>query len=279
MFWELVRILYLFWNINGKNLTNEIVQMIEEHNIGVVILAEAGNLDWQHLLYELERKGLNFTYCNAFNGQESDIMVFHLKQEQIELMKCARHYSVYKVHNKDSVYTMFVVHLLSGCFKNESARITRLTRMSQLFEKIEEEIYEEEEFRSFVIGDFNLQPFSAGIIGSMSFNATFSMYKAKEDGVRIVDHEKRRFYFNPMWRLMGKNEEALGTYYSSSDEGDNSFYWYTWDQVLIRPALIDQFNFDEFSIIDSVGSEHLVTQNQVISRAYSDHLPIKFEIR
>ena len=269
----------MFWNINGKDLVNEIVQMVEEHCIDVFIVTEAYNLDCQYLLCELGKRGLDYTYCNALGGIESDSTVFHLKQVRIELMKQAGHYSAYKVHNNDSIYLMFVVHLLSGRFKNESARVTRLTRISQLFEKIEEELYEGEEFRSFVIGDFNLQPFSTGIIGSMSFNATFSMYRAKKDGMRIVDQEKRRFYFNPMWRLMGKNEDALGTYYSSSDEGDNSFYWYTWDQVLIRPALIDRFDFEQLAIINSVGSKPLVTQNQVVSREFSDHLPIKFEIR
>ena len=81
-----------------------------------------------------------------------------------------------------------------------------------------------------------------------------------------------------MWNLMGKRGNALGTYFFDSDQDDNSFYWYTFDQVLLRPELMDEFVWDEFEIIDQVGGNSLIRNNKIYSKKYSDHLPIKFAV-
>jgi hypothetical protein len=65
---------------------------------------------------------------------------------------------------------------------------------------------------------------------------------------------------------------APGTYYYRSSQ-QVSYFWNTFDQVLLRPALLDFFSQDDLRVISEIGDKHLMTENG-ISAAYSDHLPI-----
>lgn len=84
--------------------------------------------------------------------------------------------------------------------------------------------------------------------------------------------------YNPMWHLMGNYSSLCkGTYYYST--ATKSFNWYTYDQVLIRPDLIDKFNIENLKILDSINETSLLNKSNVPNKKnISDHLPIKFKI-
>ncbi len=50
----------LFWNINRKNLVQELYNMVLENDIDIVMLVEAENLDVQHFISRLKECGRNF---------------------------------------------------------------------------------------------------------------------------------------------------------------------------------------------------------------------------
>ncbi len=76
-----------------------------------------------------------------------------------------------------------------------------------------------------------------------------------------------------MWGKMGDSSGgAPGTYYYPGS-GYVSYFWNTFDQVLLRPALLDFFSNNDLRVISEIGDKHLMTENG-ISAAYSDHLPI-----
>lgn len=76
---------------------------------------------------------------------------------------------------------------------------------------------------------------------------------------------------------MGDNKLVQGSYYNTVDSQDKSIYWYSFDEVLIRPFLIDRFNWDNFEIIEKTHNYNFI-KNDIIDKTYSDHLPIKFEL-
>lgn len=127
------------------------------------------------------------------------------------------------------------------------------------------------------VGDFNLQPYSRGVSGIYGFNATMSAGKAMKK-LRIVDGEVKYFYFNPIWKLMGDNRIVQGTYYSNSDQQGKSIFWYSYDQLLIRPFFIERFNWDYFDIVEQTKSYQFIRNEVIDKHHYSDHLPLKFEI-
>ena len=55
-----------------------------------------------------------------------------------------------------------------------------------------------------------------------------------------------------------------------------TYYWNMFDQVLIRPSLIDCFRNDSLKILDSDGMQSLTRTGRPEQGAASDHLPILF---
>lgn len=273
----------LFWNINKKNLVQEIVESSLENEIDVIMLAEADNLDSQYLIGQMARHNRKFIKKDLV-PKNKGIMLFTGGNVKANVYKEEKHFSVYKIHEEKRNYLLVVLHLTSAMFKNEFARAQKTNIISRTINKLEESCKDEaqkageSDYSTIVVGDFNLQPFSDGVIGAYGFNAVMDADIAKKIS-RTVDGQQVNFYFNPMWHLMGKREGIPGTYYSYSDQEDKSFYWYTYDQVLLRPALIDHFRWEEFGIIKQIGTKDLIRSGKIYKERYSDHLPIKFEVR
>lgn len=153
----------------------------------------------------------------------------------------------------------------------------RAINVSQVLRKVEEGIFQKKEYKSIIVGDFNLQPYSLGISSVHGFNATMSISKAKRIFLK-AGGEQKRFYFNPTWKLMGDNKNVQGTYYNNSDQQDRSIFWYSFDEILIRPYFIDRFNWDYFEIVEKTADYAFIRNDMIDKHRYSDHLPIKFEI-
>lgn len=271
----MIKIRYIFWNIKNKNLLAPIAQLIIENNIDIVALVEANSLDTQSLFNELLLNGQQWKTVQVY--PMSDIKLIAKCDIHISVHQEGERYCTYKLYNDNNMYLLNILHLESALYLDESARSSKASSISDVLRKIEETIFKDQEYKTITVGDFNLQPYSQGVAGYYGFNATMSEHKAKKI-VRRVDKQEKYFYYNPMWKLMGDKRLVQGTYYNSSDQQGKSIFWYTFDELLIRPYLIDKFNWDFFEIIEKT-KKHSFIKNKIIDKAqYSDHLPIKFEI-
>jgi hypothetical protein len=127
--------------------------------------------------------------------------------------------------------------------------------------------------RTIVIGDFNMNPFEAGLVSSEGFHATMARSIAGRKS-RTVLGEVRHFFYNPMWSLLGDcSPGPPGTYFYPSSP-PLAFLWNTYDQVLLRPDLANFFEPGDVRVIDSAGSQSLLTSAGIPNRAVSDHLPL-----
>ena len=83
-----------------------------------------------------------------------------------------------------------------------------------------------------------------------------------------------------MWSFFGElgKGNVNGTYYYSNAT-PICFFWNIFDQVLIRPELIDVI-FDESSlrIVSSINDFSLMNKKGHVDKRLSDHLPIEFEL-
>lgn len=272
---EVVNIKYIFWNIKGKNLFEPIVRLILENNIDIIALTETDLLDVHCLINELRLNNQDWKLVEIC--PVSDTKLLAKRDIRILVHEESKRFSTYKLYNENDLYLLNVLHLDSAMYKDEYARSQKATNISQILRKTEESMFKNEEYKTITIGDFNLQPYSQGVIGYYGFNATMSKSKAKNIS-RKVDDEQKYFYFNPMWKLMGDNRLVQGTYYNNSDQQDRSMFWYTFDQLLIRPFLIDKFNWDFFDIIEGTRNYSFIRNGIINKTQYSDHLPLKFEI-
>ncbi|WP_099468205.1 endonuclease/exonuclease/phosphatase family protein [Konateibacter massiliensis] len=273
----------LFWNIKKKNLVIELAEACIENNIDIIALAESDNLDKQYFIEQLSRNGMKIEEQQIL-PKNKGIVLFSKNNLKVIPYKEEAYYNAYKIHEHKKKYLLIVTHFPSAMFKDEWARSQNAYELSKSIEILEQNCNNEEmqlhesEYSMLVVGDFNLQPFSDGVVSAYGFNATMDTAKAKT-GKRTVDGVERKFYYNPMWHVMGKRDSTLGTYYYDSDQSNRSFFWYTFDQVLLRPDLIDNFVWEDFKIIDRIGNKVLIKNNKIDGKSFSDHLPIQFAIR
>ena len=130
-----------------------------------------------------------------------------------------------------------------------------------------------------LVGDLNMNPFEKGIIKANGFQATMSGTIAKTKS-RIVQGIEYKYFYNPMWSLYGDlMDEPIGTYYYRKAELIN-YQWNIFDQVLLRPDLIDRFAKNKLKILKSDGKKDLIDSRGHPKKGeyYSDHLPIIFTI-
>jgi hypothetical protein len=81
-----------------------------------------------------------------------------------------------------------------------------------------------------------------------------------------------------MWNLLGDATPGPpGTYYYNNSE-PKVYFWNMFDQVLIRPQLVDKFNGQTLAIVQSVGDISFLSESGTPNGDLaSDHLPLIFE--
>jgi hypothetical protein len=131
--------------------------------------------------------------------------------------------------------------------------------------------------RTVVIGDLNMNPFEPGVVGSEGLHAVSSRAVAARK-TRTVLNEERALFYNPMWSMMGDAVSPPGTYYYASSN-PITYFWNTFDQILLRPDLARYFVPGDVAVVYSAGGESLLSPEGLPNKKISDHLPIMGTIR
>jgi exonuclease III len=126
------------------------------------------------------------------------------------------------------------------------------------------------------VGDFNMHPYDPGMTSVTRVHGLMTR-KLAELPDRVHRRQQRRRFYNPMWGLFGdRTPGPAGSYYWRSSALHNP-HWGIFDQVLIRPALIDHLK--DLHILDHDGNDSLVGPDDAPDRKYlSDHLPVLFRL-
>ena len=173
-------------------------------------------------------------------------------------------------------FTIVAVHLRSKLYQSHRDDQTLGTvRVSADIEAIEREVGHR---RTLVIGDFNMDPFEPGLVSFDCFHAVMSRRTAQRQS-RTVEGRERFFFYNPMWNHFGDHPpNPPGSYYRAGS-GRTEYFWHSFDQVLLRPDLLDHFQDDSLEVVTHVGDLSLVKENGAPDRTKgSDHLPLLFEL-
>jgi hypothetical protein len=127
-----------------------------------------------------------------------------------------------------------------------------------------------------LIGDFNMNPFEKGMSAVDGFNAV--MDRAIAARVTVTHKGKQTWlFYNPMWSFLGDASEGPpGTFYYSQKLV--RYYWNMYDQVLLRPSLLNLVHDGDIKIVDRLGASVIAGSGQSW-KCKSDHLPIYAKIR
>jgi hypothetical protein len=133
--------------------------------------------------------------------------------------------------------------------------------------------------RTVLVGDLNMNPFEKGVISASGLHAVMTRAIARKEG-RTVDGELYPFFYNPMWSRFGDSTEGPpGTYYRQGSSL-TEYFWHTFDQVLIRPALLDRFDEKSLRVLTECGERRFLRQSGIPDHSrVSDHLPLLFTLK
>lgn len=75
-------------------------------------------------------------------------------------------------------------------------------------------------------------------------------------------------FYNPMWSRLGDESAGPpGTYFYDGGSGTEKYFWHTFDQVLLRPGLLQAYETGHLEILTGIGTFPL-------DGGPSDHSPV-----
>ena len=261
---------FMYWNLNDRIDLNVISDLLVSHETDYAVFSECRAID---TVAEQALSAIGYNRITTY----SNLNTAHFTKYDTSLCELVhenRHIVAVEVNSVVGPKVLVVgVHLPSNLRRNPKDLYDMAIEYSRTVIELEKKLVNQ---NTIVVGDFNFSPFEDPMVGHKAFHATMNKKKARTI-TRIVDDAERPFFYNPMWKLYGKYQDRLGSYYY---EGSSSFeyYWHTFDQVIIRPSLIESFKEGELDILDRTDNYVLADPNDQTKIHYSDHLPIKFEM-
>lgn len=277
----------LFWNIQKKSsFFDTIVDVVNEEQIDILLLTEFPYVDsdgnqkdyissiCSKLQTEVDR---SYEY---FVSTKKRVEVFYRSNiVKLSEMKDMPLISVCKIENLgggDKISMVFL-HLESKVNYDTDEQSEAAEDARVEIEKYERE--HQTDRKTIVCGDFNMNPFEKGMIKARGFHAVMDEKTAKKKSRKYKNKEYHYFY-NPMWGFLGDlgRGEVSGTYYFAKSR-HILYFWNLYDQVLVRPEALQYFDKSSLKIVTKkTGKYNLLSKSGLLSKEYSDHLPIKYTI-
>ncbi len=265
----------LFWNIRRQPLLNLVCELVREHSVDVVVLAECQESPERVLETIQATCDRRFFLPDARPSRL--VLVSGLGSEQFREvdLDLTGTMSIRRAVFEGLEFLWGFVHLSSKLHK-ESADQTALARdVSSRFQLIEQRRGHR---RTVLCGDFNMNPFERGLVEAGAFHAMMTQ-DSVQNGSRIVMNQEFPFFYNPMWGLIGdRTPGPPGTYYARRSN-HLSYDWNMLDQVLFRKDVLPYFKVDP-QVLTSAGNQLLVNQRgRPDKEKLSDHLPLLFSLQ
>lgn len=246
------------------------MDLVEDTCADVLVLAERSEEDGS-LLRALNQRGMFWhelprVGCTRIHAYSK------FAQSHFIIRREADHYSIrqFAAPGHQSIL-LGMVHLPSKMYQNEKDQLIEASYVREVVEQLEESVGHA---RTLIIGDFNMNPFDAGMFAANAFHSQ-SCLRTASGKPRVINKRSHSFFYNPTWNLLGDRHGPPGTYFYSGSSY-TSLHWNTLDQVILRPALADRFDKSSLKIVTSAGRHNLLSEKGRPSA--SDHLPIEFSI-
>jgi hypothetical protein len=166
-----------------------------------------------------------------------------------------------------------LAHCPSKLYMDNESRHEYLIELGERIREIEARVGHS---RTILVGDLNTDPFEPGMVGAKGLHAVMTRERASRQARRVQGQE-RPYFYNPMWGHFGDRSPGPPGTYHYEGGGYVSYFWHLYDQVLIRPALLEYFRGEDLEILTGDGS--LLDASEMPDRVrFSDHLPLLFRL-
>lgn len=266
----------LFWNLNKKNLGDNVIDLVNHYKADIVLLAESTTEYTKNLKEKMSgfqlRVPLSKSKVKIFDNLEGSSLQF-LDKKQADRSTTV----IYEINGEKIL--IVGVHLFSqAAMKNPDTRLIYAGNELAVIEKLED-FYQTD--KTILIGDFNMNPYEKGMVDFFGLHAVMCRNTALGPPRKMPQELTKGFFFNPSWQAYNNvaQQEPPGTLFYDKDPYQGYLnYWNLLDQVIIRPRLIS--NNQSFEIITSGGprTPSLLKNNVPDNEQYSDHLPILYTV-
>jgi hypothetical protein len=266
---------FLFWNLNRKPLLESIVRLVERHRVDLLVLAECPTPP-ATMLTALNPPG-SAEFHLPFSACEKVALYTRFSSQFAKAVEEDDHFTIQRLAlPARPEVTLVAAHLPSKLYRRDVSQHFDSVRFARAIEAAEGRIGDR---RTVVVGDLNMNPFEPGIVAADGLHAVMTKERAAR-GSRTVAGQQYAFFYNPMWSHFGDGLEGPpGTYHYSSAE-PVCYFWNIFDQVLVRPELLDSFRNDDLTILSDDGTISFVGSDGVPDATLaSDHLPVLFRLR
>lgn len=273
-----MRIRFLFWNLNNRPLQSSVAALASEKQLSVIILAEC-TIQPDEILSQLRSAGEDgFTFARSYAESAGDIQIFaRLPGDEIRPVADDpnNHVTMRRIvlaGNQDLL--LVAVHLQSKVNWSNDDQVLGATALAKQISERETSFSHR---RTILVGDLNMNPFETGVIGAGGLHAVMTKAIAAAHS-RIVNANECFYFYNPMWRFFGERADGPpGTYYLRRSGKPISFFWNIFDQVMVRPVLMNAL--EDVQILNRIGNASLLDQFGIPDKNVgSDHLPLAFSL-
>ena len=265
---------FLFWNLMKLPRAELVAKAAHEHQADIVVLAECMATDSEVLHALVEMTGRRFIKPEAISGKVRVFSSLPVESVRPVADDFTGRVTIRRVILQHTDFLLVAAHLPSKVNRSDSDQLQTAQRMAVRIRDAEREF---DHRRTVLIGDLNMNPFEAGVVAAHGLHGVMTRQIANER-TRIVDGEEHPFFYNPMWGLLGdRTPGPPGTYYRRLGR-PTEYFWNTFDQVLIRPDLLDAFDGNVI-VVTQIDHQNLLTVNGFPDKqAGSDHLPLVFRL-
>ena len=255
----------VFWNINKQVDIPPVVALIDKVCPDLLFLAECTD----EVIEGLQEQNNHFVNSPPFVNPKVKCFNVSRRISCDCIKEAGDRLTFYRVKSESLKCVIGALHLIS---KNQSDEAFQLAESMQHIQSINQ-MESENGQHTILVGDFNMNPFDAGMVVPHAFNSVCSPEIAGKL-TRTVQKAKYGYFFNPSWKIFaGDGSGVYGSYYFSSPGGNRSFHWNNFDQALIRPQLLTEYDCD-FQLLHPVVGFDITKANK-----YSDHYPFMLELR
>ncbi|HEY7426067.1 MAG TPA: hypothetical protein VH682_17685 [Gemmataceae bacterium] len=272
---------FLFWNLCGRPLELVLGRLTARHAIDVLILAECA-IPEKSMLDALNKAGQGtFRRVPALASRGLDLYSRFERSCFGSVLKEADHYLIRRFSPPRGIeIVLAMAHLASPSHKDLRARHSRFIGFASDIRDAEKAPPGND--RTVVVGDLNVNPFDDALLDVRGLNTLADRRTVQRKNPRRFGRlqvEEFQLFYNPMWSHFGDAVPPSGTYYYDQSNPEVDPLWNIFDQVLLRPALLDRFRSKNLKILTTDGSVSFIRDDgRPNGDVYSDHLPIWFQL-
>lgn len=258
----------LYWNIRKNSIEALICDIIKEKKIDIFIVSEYEGLNFDSLL-----ESLNKEYFFQTSYACEKVKIIYKKDIDILLLREQHRYIVSKITTKDGQYLLTAIHLPDQLHNTPDDRKYEIRKIVSDIVEEEKKLYGQKMQKSLVIGDMNASPFDSELVNKDSFNAVLFKKVIDKTATTKYRYDTYERFYNPMLNYIREEDECYGSFYYSS--GIGPLYWYCFDQILVRKALMNKL--EKIQFLKKIKDTKLL-KTVMPDKTISDHLPLFVKI-